>query len=182
MEADGSIDLGPDLHLQIGDTYISLAQEKNGIFTFTDIQSQPDLIAQLQFHTQTFAMIKPGVDSVAVMREIEKRRFKIINQPYFIQLTKDQAEQFYAEHAGRPYFPDLIEYMTSGPISALIITYPSHPSQTINKFREAIGATNSSTPGSIRAMFGNPAITRENAIHASDSKENAKRERAIFNL
>ena len=181
-EADGSIDLGERLHLQIGADYITLCHEQGEGLEFHDIPDEQVLIEQLQFHTQTFAIIKPGADCEAVLSELARRGFKIIGKPATKKLTEAEAALFYAEHADKPFYADLVSFMTSRPVTLLVLTYTHDPEQTVLALRKAVGATNSTTPGSIRAMFGNPAITRENAIHASDSKKAAARERTIFKL
>jgi nucleoside-diphosphate kinase len=132
----------------------------------------------------TIALIKPDVASdeaktAEIVWQIITRGFEII-ESRSVKLTLEQAQQFYAVHRERPFFPDLTVFMASGPLYALKITYLEDPAQTVSKWREVIGASDSSTPGSIRAMFGNPQVTRENAVHGSDSEETAIHELQFF--
>lgn len=86
------------------------------------------------------------------------------------QLTRRRAEEFYAEHAGKPFFAGLVEFMTSGPIYALCLA----KAHAIHAWRAAMGPTNSekareTAPKSLRALFGTDG--RRNACHGSDSVE-----------
>jgi nucleoside-diphosphate kinase len=85
-------------------------------------------------------------------------------------MSNDQASNFYAIHKERPFFKDLIEYMTSGPIVAAIL----EKDNAVNDFRTLIGSTNpeEAAEGTIRKLFAKSIS--ENAIHGSDSNENAK--------
>ena len=86
------------------------------------------------------------------------------------QLTKSSAEQFYAVHSERPFFGELVEFMTSGPIVAAIL----EKDNAVVDFRELIGSTNpaEAAEGTIRSKYAKSI--GENAIHGSDSDENAK--------
>lgn len=135
---------------------------------------------------QTLALIKPHIAknknvSGQVIQAVLTRGFTIHRRREFT-LTKEQAEAFYAEHAGRPYFEPLILSITSGPLIALTLEHETHPEQTITLWRTAMGATDSSKaePGTLRYTFGNPHIVRENAVHGSDSETNAQREIALI--
>lgn len=93
-----------------------------------------------------------------------------------VRLGRAAAESFYAVHRERPFFGSLVEFMTSGPCLALALG----AEEAVRRLREAIGATDpaEAEPGTIRAMH---AESKErNAIHASDSAENARRELAFF--
>ena len=121
----------------------------------------------------TFTMLKP--DSVrngnigAILDKIIKSGFKI-KAMKFTKMSNEKAGDFYAIHRERPFFNDLIEYMTSGPIVAAIL----EKENAVNNFRDLIGSTNpeDAEAGTIRKMFAKSIS--ENAIHGSDSDENAK--------
>ena len=121
----------------------------------------------------TFTMLKP--DSVrngnigAILDKIIKSGFKI-KAMKFTKMSNEKAGDFYAIHRERPFFNDLIEYMTSGPIVAAIL----EKNNAVNDFRDLIGSTNpeDAAAGTIRKMFAKSIS--ENAIHGSDSDENAK--------
>tara|TARA_X000001036_G_scaffold64264_1_gene54910 strand:+ start:4266 stop:4661 length:396 start_codon:yes stop_codon:yes gene_type:complete len=118
-------------------------------------------------------MLKP--DSVrngnigAILDKIIKSGFKI-KAMKFTKMSNEKAGDFYAIHRERPFFNDLIEYMTSGPIVAAIL----EKENAVNDFRDLIGSTNpeDAEAGTIRKMFAKSIS--ENAIHGSDSDENAK--------
>ena len=121
----------------------------------------------------TFTMLKP--DSIrngntgAILDIIVKSGFKI-KAMKFTKMTDEKASSFYSIHSERPFFKDLVGYMTSGPIIAAIL----EKENAVNDFRELIGSTNpeEAKEGTIRNMFAKSIS--ENAIHGSDSDENAK--------
>ena len=121
----------------------------------------------------TFTMLKP--DSIrngntgAILDKIVKSGFKI-KAMKFTKMTDEKASKFYAIHSERPFFKDLVGYMTSGPIVAAIL----EKDNAVNDFRELIGSTNpeEAKEGTIRNMFAKSIS--ENAIHGSDIDENAK--------
>ena len=121
----------------------------------------------------TFTMLKP--DSVrngnigAILDKIIKSGFKI-KAMKFTQMSNEKASEFYAIHKERPFFSDLVDYMTSGPIVAAIL----EKNNAVNDFRDLIGSTNpeEAADGTIRKMFAKSIS--ENAIHGSDSDDNAK--------
>ena len=121
----------------------------------------------------TFTMLKP--DSIrngnigAILDKIVKSGFKI-KAMKFTKMTDEKASSFYSIHSERPFFKDLVSYMTSGPIIAAIL----EKENAVNDFRELIGSTNpeEAKEGTIRNMFAKSIS--ENAIHGSDSDENAK--------
>lgn len=130
---------------------------------------------------KTLAMIKP--DGVGhgligeVIKRIEKGNFSVLAMR-MVQLDKEEAEGFYAEHKGKPFFNDLIEFMCSGPIVIMVL-------ERINAvigWRMLIGVADSAKAhqGSIRANFGNKEIIRCNVVHGSSSLEAAKREINYF--
>ncbi|AJE85649.1 nucleoside diphosphate kinase [Streptomyces albus] len=91
-------------------------------------------------------------------------------------LERETLEQHYAEHVGKPFYEPLVEFMSSGPVVALVV----EGERVIEGVRRLTGPTDpiAAEPGSIRGDFG--TITRENLIHASDSEESAERELKIF--
>ncbi len=128
---------------------------------------------------RTLVIIKPDAVKAKHIGEIitrfEKNDFKIIAMR-MTRLTKDEAESFYYVHRGKPFFKTLIEFMTSDKIVPMVI----EGEDIIRKVREFIGKTNpaEAREGCIRREFGTD-ITR-NAVHASDSLENAKFEVNFF--
>jgi len=118
-------------------------------------------------------MLKP--DSIrngntgSILDKIVKSGFKI-KAMKFTKMTNEKASRFYAIHCERPFFKDLVDYMTSGPIVAAIL----EKDNAVNDFRELIGSTNpeEAKEGTIRNMFAKSIS--ENAIHGSDSYKNAK--------
>tara|TARA_B100000925_G_scaffold241002_1_gene190225 strand:- start:116 stop:535 length:420 start_codon:yes stop_codon:yes gene_type:complete len=120
----------------------------------------------------TFTMLKP--DSVSkgnigkIIDKIIQNGFEIIAMKYTILSTED-ASKFYSIHSERPFFKDLILYMTSGPIVAAVLKKEN----AVEDFRKLIGATNplEAEKGTIRNLFADSIS--ENAIHGSDSDENA---------
>ncbi len=128
---------------------------------------------------RTFLMVKPDGVQRSLIGEIvnrfERKGFKLIGAK-LIRLSETQAETHYAEHIGRPYFDDLISFITSGPVFAMVW----QGDQVIALSRTMMGKTNSleAIPGTIRGDFG--VHTNRNLIHGSDSPENAEREINIF--
>jgi nucleoside-diphosphate kinase len=122
---------------------------------------------------RTFTMIKP--DAVrdghigAILNQITENGFRIVAMK-MTQLSKASAEKFYAIHKERPFFGELVEFMTSGPIVAAIF----EKDNAVEDFRKLIGATNpaQAEPGTIRARFAKSI--GENAVHGSDSDANAQ--------
>lgn len=127
---------------------------------------------------RTFTMIKP--DAVAnghigaILEMINKAGFAVKAMKY-TQLSRPDAEAFYAIHKERPFFGELVEYMTSGPIVAAIL----EKDNAMADFRTLIGATNpaEAAPGTIRALYAESIAA--NAVHGSDSDENAAIEGAF---
>jgi nucleoside-diphosphate kinase len=128
---------------------------------------------------QTLSIIKPDAVSKNHIGEIiarfEKAGLKIVAQR-MLQLSQAQAEGFYAEHKGRPFFAGLVEFMTSGPVVVQVLSGEN----AILLNRELMGATDpaKAAPGTIRADFA--ASIGENAAHGSDSPISAAREIAYF--
>ena len=121
---------------------------------------------------RTFTMLKP--DAVAnghigaILEKINASGFRIVALK-MTQLTKADAEAFYAVHAERPFYGELVSYMTEGPIVAAIL----EKDNAVEDFRTLIGATNpaDAAEGTIRAEFAESLA--KNAVHGSDSDENA---------
>ena len=129
--------------------------------------------------TKTLTMIKPGAVKHrhigAIIDMIEKAGFRIAAIKS-VKLTADDAMEFYAEHKERPFFGELVDFMSSGPIIAAILLKEN----AVADFRKIIGSTDPSeaADGTIRKMF---AISKSmNAIHGSDSDESAERESTFF--
>jgi nucleoside-diphosphate kinase len=128
---------------------------------------------------RTFTMIKP--DAVennhigAILDKINAAGFTI-KAMTFTRLAKNEAEQFYAIHSERPFFGELVEYMSSGPIVAAIL----EKDNAVADFRTLIGATNpaEAAEGTIRKLYAKDISA--NAIHGSDSDENAQIEGRFF--
>ncbi len=127
---------------------------------------------------RTFTMIKPDAVSNghigAILGKIAGAGFRIVALK-MTQLTKADAEAFYAVHSERPFFNELVSFMTSGPIVAAVL----EKENAVNDFRILIGATNpnEAAEGTIRKLFA--TSMGENAIHGSDSDENAALESAF---
>ena len=121
---------------------------------------------------KTFTMIKPEAVQAgytgAILNKIEKSGFRIVSLKKVI-LSKERAGQFYEVHRERPFYGELVEYMSSGPIIAAIL----EKDNAVVDFRELIGATDPSEAkeGTIRHEFAESK--GKNAVHGSDSNENA---------
>ena len=128
---------------------------------------------------QTLSIIKPDAVAKNVIGKIysrfEENGLKIV-QAKMAHLTKEEAEGFYAVHKERPFFNDLVTFMTSGPVMIQAL----EGDNAVLKNRELMGATNpqEAVPGSIRADFAESIDA--NAVHGSDSLENAKIEIEYF--
>lgn len=127
---------------------------------------------------RTFTMLKP--DAVenghigAILEKINAAGFRIVAMK-MTQLSKVDAEAFYAIHSERPFFGELVDYMTSGPIVSAIL----EKDNAVDDFRTLIGATNpaEAAEGTIRKMYAESISA--NAVHGSDSDENAAIEAAF---
>ena len=128
---------------------------------------------------RTFSIIKPDAVAKNAIGEIYSRfengGLKIIAAK-MLHLTKEQAEGFYAIHKERPFFNDLVEFMTSGPVIVQVL----EGENAVAKNRAIMGATNpkDAEPGTIRADFAD--TIDENAVHGSDGPDTAKTEIAFF--
>ena len=128
---------------------------------------------------QTFSIIKPDATkrniTGSINKIIEDSGLKIIAQKK-IHLSKDKAEKFYEVHSERPFFNDLIEYMTSEPVIVQVLTGDN----AVIKYREIMGSTNpiEAAQGTIRKIHA--LNIQENSVHGSDSSENAEKEISFF--
>ena len=127
----------------------------------------------------TFSIIKPNAINKnaigGIIGKFESEGLKIAAAK-LTHLTKEKCEEFYAEHSERPFFGELVEFMTSGPVMLMAL----HGENAIAKNREIMGATNpaEAADGTIRKMYGDSM--GENAVHGSDSPESAARELGLF--
>ncbi len=127
----------------------------------------------------TFSIIKPNAVRTGktgpILAMINEGGFEIAAMR-MVKMTVPQAESFYSMHKGKPFFEGLIEFMTSGPVVALILRHED----AVEKFRKLIGATDpaKAEPGTIRKIFA--VSVQMNAVHGSDSVENAIREANFF--
>ena len=128
---------------------------------------------------RTFTMIKPDATAKsftgAILDQIIKAGFAVKAMKW-TRLTKEQAGEFYAVHKERPFYGELVDFMSSGPIVAAIL----EKENAVADFRKLIGATNpaQAEEGTIRKNFA--ASVGENAVHGSDSDENAAIEGNFF--
>ena len=128
---------------------------------------------------RTLSIIKP--DAVkrnligAILTRFEEQGFNVLAMK-MLRLTQKQAEGFYAEHQGKEFFTNLVEYMMSAPIVALVL----EKENAVKDYRTLIGSTDPQTAaeGTIRRDFA--LSKRHNSVHGSDSQESAKREIAYF--
>lgn len=128
---------------------------------------------------RTLVMIKPdGVQRNLIGKVIaifEEKGLRVVALKK-LRLTKDQAKAFYIVHKERPFYEDLTDYMSSGPIVAMVLEGES----AISRVREIMGATDpkEAKEGTIRKLFG--LDKEKNTVHGSDSPESAQREIAFF--
>ena len=129
--------------------------------------------------TRTFTMIKPDEtekgNTGAILEKINAAGFRIAAMK-MIHLSAEKAGEFYAIHRERPFYGELVEFMSRGPITAAIL----EKENAVEDFRKLIGATNpaQAEEGTIRKLFA--ASVGENAVHGSDSDENAQIEGDSF--
>ena len=128
---------------------------------------------------RTLSIIKPDATSKNIIGKIidrfEENGLKVVAGK-LIHMDQAKAAGFYAEHQGRPFFPNLVEYMTSAPVFVQVL----EGDNAVLKNRELMGATNPSEadPGTIRADFAETIDA--NAVHGSDSEDSAAREISYF--
>ena len=127
----------------------------------------------------TFSIIKPNAVKKSVIGDViqhfEKAGLRIAAAKMTV-ISRKKCEEFYAEHKARPFFGELVDFMTSGPVLLMAISGEG----AIMKNREIMGATDpkKAAPGTIRHKHGDSM--GENAVHGSDSPESAARELALF--
>jgi nucleoside-diphosphate kinase len=128
---------------------------------------------------RTFVMIKPdawarGLAGQIISR-LERRGLAILAMK-LIRVTGDQAADHYAEHEGKPFYPGLVEFITSGPCVAMVVEGPA----AVGTVRTMMGATDplDSAPGTIRGDYA--LEIGENVVHGSDSVASAEREIAVY--
>ena len=128
---------------------------------------------------RTFSIIKPDATkrnlTGSINSLIEKNGLRIIAQKR-IKMSIEQAEKFYEVHNDKPFFSDLVEYMTSEPVVVQVL----QADNAVKKYREVMGATNpeNAEEGTIRKLFA--LNVQENSVHGSDSDENALKEIEFF--
>ncbi|HNX57906.1 MAG TPA: nucleoside-diphosphate kinase [Spirochaetota bacterium] len=128
---------------------------------------------------QTLSIIKPDAVSRNIIGEVEARLEKAgleVRAMKMVRLTKTQAESFYDIHRGKPFYEDLVSFMTSGPCVVQVL----EGENAVLANREVMGATDpqKAVPGTIRRDFAKSVDA--NVVHGSDSPENAKREISFF--
>lgn len=127
----------------------------------------------------TFSIIKPNAIRTGktgpILAMINEGGFEITAMK-MVQMTIQQAEAFYAVHSDKPFFQELVEFITSGSVVVMILKHEN----AVEEFRKLIGATdpNKAEPGTIRRTFA--ISVKMNAVHGSDSDENAIREANFF--
>ena len=127
----------------------------------------------------TFTMVKPEAvqagNTGAILNKIENAGFRVVAMKKVL-LSKERAGEFYAVHRERPFYGELVDYMSSGPIIAAIL----EKDNAVSEWRNLMGATDSTKaePGTIRAKYGTDISM--NATHGSDSDENAQKEINFF--
>ena len=128
---------------------------------------------------RTLILVKPDAFARGLTGEIiarfESKGLKIVALKY-MTVTEDLAKQHYAEHDGKPFFGELVEFITSGPLVAMVL----EGEEAIRAARQVIGATNplEAAPGSIRGDYA--IAVGQNMVHGSDSPESAEREANLF--
>ncbi len=129
--------------------------------------------------TLTLGIVKPDAVATgktgAIVAHLQKAGF-ILRAARLVRLTRPEAEAFYEVHRGRPFYGDLVAFMTSGPCLPMAL----EREDAVARMRNVIGATDpaEAAPGTIRKLFAESK--GKNAIHASDTPENAAREVAFF--
>ena len=129
--------------------------------------------------TLTLGIVKPDAVETgktgAILAHLQKAGFSV-RAARLVRLTQAEAAAFYEVHRGRPFYADLVEFMTSGPCLPMAL----ERQDAVTHMRTVIGATDpaEAAPGTVRKLFAESK--GRNAIHASDSPENARREVAFF--
>ena len=128
---------------------------------------------------RTLFIIKP--DAVkrqligSILAHVEAQGFRVV-EARLVQLKREEAQVFYAEHQGKPFFNDLVQYMTSGPVVLTCLEREG----AVARLREVVGATDpaEAAPGTVRKLFGESK--QMNSVHASDSPASSEREVKYF--
>jgi len=129
--------------------------------------------------TITFSIIKPNAVRTGktgpILAMINETGFEITAMK-MVRMTQEQAESFYEVHRGKPFYESLVEFMTSGPVFVMILKHEN----AVEEFRKLIGATDpaKAEPATVRGLYA--VSVQMNAIHGSDSDENAIRESDFF--
>jgi nucleoside-diphosphate kinase len=127
----------------------------------------------------TFSIIKPDAIRTGkagpILSMINEGGFEIVSMK-LVRMTAQHAESFYAIHKGKSFYEDLVEFMISGPVLVMILRHQN----AVEEFRKLIGSTDpaKADPGTIRRIFA--VSVKMNAVHGSDSDENAQREADFF--
>ncbi|WP_108651572.1 nucleoside-diphosphate kinase [Dongshaea marina] len=128
---------------------------------------------------RTFSIVKPDAvkrDLIGtIYQRFEAAGLKIVAAK-MLQMSREQAQGFYAEHDGKPFFNDLVEYMTSGPVMVQVL----EGEQAIARNREIMGATNPENAAAGTIRFDYAQSLQENSVHGSDAPASASREIAYF--
>ena len=128
---------------------------------------------------RTLFIVKPDATSRRlvgrILAHVEDRGFRIVEARY-TRLTREQCQEFYNEHVGKPFFPGLVDYMTSGPVMLCCLERET----AVATLREVIGATDpeQAAEGTIRKLYAESK--GRNSVHASDSLPSAEREVKLF--
>jgi nucleoside-diphosphate kinase len=128
---------------------------------------------------RTLFIIKPDATAKnivgKVLAHVEGKGFKLVEARY-TRLTREQCQEFYAEHLGKPFFPELVEFMTSGPVLLCCLEREN----AVAGLREVIGATDpaQAAEGTVRKLYAESK--GRNSVHASDSVASAQREVGLF--
>ncbi len=128
---------------------------------------------------KTFSIIKPNAVNKNVMggviTKFEENGLKVAASK-LAKISREKCEEFYAEHSERPFFGELVDFMTSGPVMLMVLSGEN----AIMRNREIMGATNpaEAAEGTLRKLYGDSM--GENAVHGSDSAASAEREIALF--
>ena len=110
-----------------------------------------------------------------ILAHVEAQDFHLV-EARLARLTREEAQTFYAEHLGKPFFNDLVEYMTSGPVLLVCLEREG----AVAELRQVVGATDpaQAAPGTVRKLFGESK--QSNSVHASDSPASSEREVRLF--
>jgi len=127
----------------------------------------------------TFSIIKPNAiqkNAIGGIINMFEKNGLTIAAAKLVNLSKTQCEEFYAEHKARPFFGELVSFMTSGPVMLMAL----YGENAVSKNREIMGATDpaKAADGTIRKLYGDNVGS--NAVHGSDSPDSAKRELGLF--